>query len=164
MSYSTGMMNKRVTVAKRYQDTQETFGKSGQPKYELLGTFWMAETFTKGVKAMHEGALDAYDTVMFRCRYNKDIDRWCLLKYHGKWYQVTSFNEDYQENQIQMTAVELANQQVNIVEPTPEPEPTPDPEPASNAGATDEGGESGAVNPEQQHDGTINDNDNDSNS
>ena len=157
-------MNKRVTVAKRYQDTQETFGKSGQPKYELLGTFWMAETFTKGVKAMHEGALDAYDTVMFRCRYNKDIDRWCLLKFHGKWYQITSFNEDYQDNQIQMTAVEMANQQVNIVEPTPEPEPTPDPEPTSNAGETDEGGESGAVNPEQQNDGTINDNDNDSNS
>ena len=166
MAYSTGMMNKRVTVAKRYQDTQETFGKSGQPKYEILGTFWMAETFTKDVKAMHEGALDAYDTVMFRCRYNKDIDRWCLLKYHGKWYQITSFNEDYQDNQIQMTAVELANQQVNIVEPTPEPEPTPtpDPEPTSNAGTTDEGGESGAVNPEQQNDGTINDNDNDSNS
>ena len=164
MSYSTGMMNKRVTVAKRYQDTQETFGKSGQPKYEILGTFWMGETFTKGVKAMHEGALDAYDTVMFRCRYNANIDRWCLLKYHGKWYQITSFNEDYQENQIQMTAVELANQQVNIVEPTPELEPTPDPEPTSNAGATDEGGESGAVNPEQQNDGTINDNDNDSNS
>ena len=164
MSYSTGMMNKRVTVAKRYQDTQETFGKSGQPKYELLGTFWMAETFTKGVKAMHEGALDAYDTVMFRCRYNANIDRWCLLKFHGKWYQITSFNEDYQDNQIHMTAVELANQQVNIVEPTPEPEPTPDPEPASNAGTTDEGDESGAVNPEQQNDGTINDDTNDSNS
>ena len=143
-------MNKRVIVAKRYNDPNnnaDNFGKSGQPKYELLGTFWMAETFTKGVKAMHEGALDAYDTVMFRCRYNKDIDRWCLLKYHGKWYQITSFNEDYQENQIQMTAVELANQQVNIVEPTPE-DPTETP----------------AVNPEQQNDGTINDNDNDSNS
>ena len=108
-------MKYRVQVAKRATDESATFGKSGQPKYELLGTFWMAETFTKGVKAMHEGALDAYDTVMFRCRYNKDIDRWCLLKYHGKWYQITSFNEDYQDNQIQMTAVELANQQVNIV-------------------------------------------------
>ena len=158
MAYSTGMMNKRVTVAKRYQDTQETFGKSGQPKYEILGTFWMGETFTKGVKAMHEGALDAYDTVMFRCRYNANIDRWCLIKYNGKWYQIQSFNEDYQENQIQMTATELANQQVNIVEPTP------DTEPASNAGETDDGSESGAVNPEQQNDGTINDNDNDSNS
>ena len=111
------MMNKRVVVAKRANDEGASFGKSGQPKYEILGTFWMAETFTKGVKAMHEGALDAYDTVMFRCRYNKNIDRWCLLKYRGKWYQITSFNKDYQENQLQMTAVELANQQVNIVDP-----------------------------------------------
>ena len=111
------MMNKRVTVARRASDEGASFGKSGQPKYEILGTFWMGETFNKGVKAMREGALDAYDTVMFRCRFNKDIDRWCLLQYRGKWYQITSFNEDYQENQIQMLATELANQQVNIVEP-----------------------------------------------
>jgi SPP1 family predicted phage head-tail adaptor len=117
MGYSTGMMNKRVVVAKRVNDEDASFGKSGQPKYEILGTFWMAETFTKGVKAMHEGALDAYDTVMFRCRYNANIDRRCLLKYRGKWYQITSFNEDYQDNQIQMMAVELANKNVNIVEP-----------------------------------------------
>ena len=116
MAYSTGMMNKRVTVARRKGDTAATFGKAGQPTYEIVGTYWMGETFTKGVKAMHEGALDAYDTVMFRCRYSAAIDRWCLLQYHGKWYQITSFNEDYQENQIQITATELANQNVNIVE------------------------------------------------
>lgn len=107
-------MNKRVTVAKRAADTQETFGKSGSPKYEILGTYWMAEDFNRGVKSLREGAYDAYDTVMFRCRYNKDFDRWCLLKYHDKWYQIQSFNESYQENQIQITAIELANQQVNI--------------------------------------------------
>jgi head-tail adaptor len=117
MAYSTGMMNKRVTVAKRATDESATFGKSGQPKYEIVGTFWMGVTFNKGVKAMREGALDAYDTVMFRCRFIKQLDRWCLLKYNGKWYQITSFQEDYQENQIQMLATELANQQVNIVEP-----------------------------------------------
>ena len=108
-------MNKRVVVAKRAADDGRSFSKSGQPKYEILGTFWMSETFNKGVKAMHEGAFDAYDTVMFRCRFNKHIDRWCLLQYHGKWYQITSFNEDYQDNQIQMTAVEMVNQKVNIV-------------------------------------------------
>jgi hypothetical protein len=139
MAYSTGMMKYRVQVAKRATDESASFGKSGQPKYEILGTFWMGETFNKGVKAMREGALDAYDTVMFRCRFIKQLDRWCLLKYHGKWYQITSFQEDYQENQIQMLATELANQQVNIVEPysttdigptpTPDPELTPDPEP-----------------------------------
>jgi hypothetical protein len=77
----------------------------------------MAETFNKGTKSLREGALDAYDTVMFRCRFNKDIDRWCLLKYNGKWYQITSLQEDYQTNQIQILATELANQNVNIVEP-----------------------------------------------
>lgn len=111
------MMNKRVVVAKRATDESATFGKSGQPKYYILGTFWMGETFNKGVKAMHEGALDAYDTVMFRCRFIKQLDRWCLLKFNGKWYQIQSFNEDYQENQIQMTAIEMANQKVTIVEP-----------------------------------------------
>ena len=113
-------MNKRVTVAKRATDENASFGKAGQPKYEILGTFWMAEDFNRGVKSLREGAFDAYDTVMFRCRYNKDIDRWCLLQYHGKWYQIQSFNESYQENQIQITAIEMANQQVNIVYSTSE--------------------------------------------
>lgn len=143
MAYSTGMMSKRVTVAKRVTVENATYGKSGQPKYEILGTFWMGESFNKGLKAMHEGALDAYDTVMFRCRFNSQIDRWCLLKYNGKWYQINSFNEDYHDNQIQITATELSNQNVTIVEPTPDP----------------------PVNPEQPNEGTINDNDNnDSNS
>lgn len=124
MAYSTGMLNKRVTIARRADDTTDSFGKSGQPKYELLGTFWAAEDFNRGTKSLREGAFDAYDTVMFRMRYNKDIDRWCLIQYRNKWYQIQSFNEDYQNNQIQITAIELANQNVNIVTPTPEPEPT----------------------------------------
>lgn len=114
------MISKRVTVAKRATVDDATFGKAGQPKYEILGTFWMAEDFNRGTKSLREGAFDAYDTVMFRCRFNKDIDRWCLLQYHGKWYQIQSFNESYQENQIQITAIELANQQVNIVYSTSE--------------------------------------------
>ena len=112
------MMNKRVTVAKRVGDAQKSYGKQSQAKYELLGTFWMAENFNKGMKAMNEGALDAYDKVMFRCRYNKQIDRWCLLQYRGKWYQITSFNEDYQDNQLQILAQEMPNQQVTIITPS----------------------------------------------
>lgn len=115
MAYSTGMMNKRVTIAKRAEDQGDTFGKSGQPKYTILGTFWAAEDFNRGVKSLREGAFDAYDTVMFRLRYNKDIDRWCIIKYAGKWYQIQSLNDSYQDNQIQITATELANQQVTIV-------------------------------------------------
>ena len=118
MSYSTGMMNKRIKIAKRVDSEGGSFGRSsGGQKYAMLGEFWAAESFNKGVKSMREGAVDAYDPVMFRMRYNAEIDRWCLIQYQGRWYQIQSFNEDYQENQIQMTAIEMANQKVTIVEP-----------------------------------------------
>ena len=155
MAYSSGMMNKRVKVAKRYEEQNPTFGGSSSvTKYTVLGTFWAAEDFNRGVKSLREGAYDAYDTVMFRMRYNAEIDRWCLLQYQGKWYQIQSFNADYQQNQIQITATEMANQKVTIVEPTPEQE--------SNSGTTDEttpatevtGTETNTpVNPEQQNNG-----------
>ena len=118
MAYTAGMMNKRVTVAKRVADTSNTFGKTGQPKYEILGTFWMGESFSKGVKAMREGALDAYDTVMFRLRWHGCIDRWCLVWYDGTWYQIMSFNPDEHENTIQITAQEMPNQNVTVITPS----------------------------------------------
>ncbi len=118
MAYSTGMMNKRVKIAKRVDSEGGSFGRSsGGQKYTMLGEFWAAESFNKGVKSMREGAVDAYDTVMFRMRYHDEIDRWCLVQYHGRWYQIQSFNEDYQTNEIQITAMEMANQNVTIVEP-----------------------------------------------
>ena len=116
------MLNKRIRIAKRaedqdkQQDKSSNFGKSGQPQYSWLGWFWAAESFSKGVKALQEGALDAYDTVMFRLRYTPCIDRWCLIWYNGRFYQIQSLNEDAQANQIQITAVEMPNQNVNIVE------------------------------------------------
>ena len=116
------MMDMRVKVAKRATNTQETFGKAGQPKYEWLRQtgdhgFWASEKFDKGMKSLREGALDSYNTVMFRMRYHKQMDEWCLIQYEGKWYQITSFNASYRNNKIQITAVCMPNQKVNIVEP-----------------------------------------------
>lgn len=122
MSYSTGMLNKRIQIYQRAEEGSDlkgkNFGKSGQPKYELLGPFWANETFSKGVKALHEGALDAYDTVMFRLRYHACIDRWCLIRYNGTWYQILSFNADEHDNQIQITAQEMPNQNVTVITPS----------------------------------------------
>jgi SPP1 family predicted phage head-tail adaptor len=116
MGYSTGMMNKRIKVAKRVDSEGGSFGRSsGGQKYTLLGEFWASEKFDKGMKSLREGAVDAYNTVMFRMRYNADIDRWCLIQYQGRWYQIQSFNEDYQTNELQITATEMANQKVTIV-------------------------------------------------
>lgn len=110
MAYSTGMLNKRITIARRAQTAE--FGKT--TKYEILGEFWAAEDFNRGIKSLKEGALDAYDTVMFRMRYQPTIDRWCLIQYKGCWYQIESFNVSEQENQIQITAKEMANQKINF--------------------------------------------------
>ena len=42
-----------------------------------------------------------------------------MIQYQGKWYQIQSFNASHQDNTIQITAVEMANQQVTIYEPPP---------------------------------------------
>ena len=116
MAYSTGMMNKRIKIAKRVDSAGGDFGRSsGGNKYTILGEFWAAESFNKGVKSLREGAIDAYDTVMFRMYYHAGIDRWCLIQYQGRWYQIKSFNESCQDNEIQITATEMANQNVTIV-------------------------------------------------
>lgn len=115
MAYSAGMLNKRITIAKRVTGTTPTSATdTGKARYEILDTVWAAETWNKGAKAMQAGVLDAYDTVMFRMRYRSDVDRWCLIQYHGRWYQIQSLNSDYQENQLQITATEMANQKVMI--------------------------------------------------
>lgn len=118
MAYSTGMMNKRIKIAKRVERPSGDFGRnSGGQKYTLLGEYWASEKFDKGMKSLREGAVDAYNVVMFRMRYYQEIDRWCLIQYQGEWYQINSFNKDYQTNEIQITATELANQQVDIITP-----------------------------------------------
>lgn len=139
MAYSTGMMNKRVTIATRVKQEMGDFGMgSAGLEYQILGTFWAAEDFNRGTKALREGAVDAYDTVMFRMRYNAQIDRWCLIKYHDVWYQIDSFNASYHDNSIQITAREMSNQDVTIIAPT-----------------TEVAGTEPIVNPEQQNDGLV---------
>ena len=55
MAYTSGMLKHRVQVAKRATDERD-LRQVRTAKYEILGTFWMGETFNKGVKAMREGA------------------------------------------------------------------------------------------------------------
>lgn len=115
MSYPTGQMRARVTIAKRVATGNRQFGSGGE-QFQVLGDYWAWEKWNKGTKSLREGALDAYDVVMFRMYYHAEIDRWCLVKYQGRWYQILSFNADYHTNEIQITAQELANQQVRLVE------------------------------------------------
>ena len=85
-------------------------------KYSRLGEFWAAVDFKRGLKAMREEAVDAFDTLMVRMRYNKDIDRDCLIAYNGRCYNIQSLNEDFQQNIVQMTVIELPDKSTDFYE------------------------------------------------
>lgn len=121
MGYSAGLLNHKATVAMRVKAEAGSLGlDSGGVKYRIVGKFFAGRQFNKGAKSLREGATDAYNVVIFRFHWHKEFDRWALIKYLGRWYQIESFNSDYEKNEIQVTARELSNQAVTIVDP-PEP-------------------------------------------
>ena len=117
--FNSGMRNHRITILNKVQSSGRAFGeKTG---YKREGSLYSSYEFTKGTRALREGALDAYDSVMFRLNFSgnvaKKITRESLIEMHGKIYQIQSLNEDYHDNKIIIRATEMTTQ-VNIV---PEP-------------------------------------------
>ena len=105
MAYSTGMLKHRIMILNKVLPTQADFGEITQ--YEVKSCVWADVTWSKGVKALREGALDAYDTIMVRMRYNSVVSRDSRLQHDGVTYQIQSMHRDYQENTIQITATEV---------------------------------------------------------
>lgn len=113
------MRNHRITILNKVAPAEKAFGeKTG---YKRDGSLSSSYEFNKGTKALREGALDAYDSVIFRLNFSGDvakkITRESLIEMHGKIYQIQSLNEDYHENKIIIRATEMTTQ-VNII---PEP-------------------------------------------
>ena len=105
MGYSSGMLKHRVAILNKVDADKIEFGEKA--KYEQVACVWAEVKFTKGVRALREGALDAYDTVMIRMRWNNLVTRDSLLECAGVTYQIQSLHADYQENIIQITATEM---------------------------------------------------------
>lgn len=125
------MRNHRITILNKVQPTEKAFGeKTG---YQRDGSLSSSYEFTKGTRALREGALDAYDSVMFRLNFSgnvaKKITRESLIEMHGKIYQIQSLNADYHDNKIIIRATEMTTQ-VNIV---------PNPYSTSEIGSCEEG-------------------------
>ena len=115
MSYSTGMMNKRVAVLSRMAASAGEFGRgSGGQTYVVSQEVWAAIDFVRGLSALREGALDAYDTVMIRMRWNPTVTRESLLWHDGRMYEVQQLNSERQRNQMQITAQERPDLEKNI--------------------------------------------------
>lgn len=113
------MRNHRVTVLNKVLTSERAFGeKTG---YRRDGSLWSSYEFSKGTRALREGALDAYDSVIFRMNFSgnvaKKITRESLIEMNSKIYQIQSLNADYHENKIIIRATEMTTQ-VNII---PEP-------------------------------------------
>jgi len=103
MSYQSGFLHQRVTIRNKVAAT----GFGDTTSWKDVATVWANITFSKGAKSMREGALDAYDTVIIRMRWNNVIDRDSHLVHDGKEFQITSFHRNYEENIVQITATEI---------------------------------------------------------
>lgn len=103
MAYQSGFLHTRVTIKNKVVST----GFGDTTGYQNAGTVWANVSFSKGMKSVREGALDAYDTVVIRMRYNEIVSRDSHLVHDGKEYQIQSFHRDHRENIIQITAVEI---------------------------------------------------------
>ncbi len=103
MAYQSGFLHSRVTI----KNKAVAAGFGDTTSYTEAGTVWANISFSKGMKALHEGALDAYDTVIIRMRYNKIVSRDSHLVHDGKEYQIQSFHRGHHENIIQITATEI---------------------------------------------------------
>lgn len=108
MAYSSGMLKDRVAVMTRAaEQSGSTFGRNSAGRsYQYATTVWAAVDFSRGMKSMREGAYDSYDRIMVRMRWNNSVDRQSMLVFDGRTYQIESLHADYQENIIQITAVE----------------------------------------------------------
>ena len=116
MAYSTGLLRHRVAIMRRATEGT-TFGK--ERTYEYAGTVWAGVDFSRGNKSLREGALDAYDRLMVRMRWNNIVDRFSMLVYKGRTFQIESFNEDKYDNQIQLTVVEAPGKDLSGLIPVP---------------------------------------------
>lgn len=103
MGYSSGFLKHHVTILNKV--TATNFGET--TRYEKTETVHADVSWSKGVKALREGTLDAYDTVLIRMRWNNIVTRESRLECDGRTYQIQSLHADKQDNTIQIIATEI---------------------------------------------------------
>lgn len=117
--FDSGQRLARISVLNKATGSARQFGE--KTSYQRVGQLWATYRWNKGTRALREGALDAYNTVMFQLQYSgnaaKAITRESLIEYDDRIYQIQSLNSDRRDNKIVITATEMTTQ-VNII---PEP-------------------------------------------
>lgn len=116
MSYSSEMLDKRIGVWS--VDRENMDGKSGRGsggvRFKQTGCVCGSVKWNRGQRAMMEGALEAYDVVMIRMRYDDGyaagINKDCRLTCDGKTYQIHQMMDDRRDNVIQIIAQQTNEQ------------------------------------------------------
>jgi SPP1 family predicted phage head-tail adaptor len=104
--YTAGMLNERVTIILPGTHTDGDFGRDYIPGERLER--WAAVDWSRGTKALREGAVDAYDTIMVRMRFDERISRDCKVEHDGRTYRIDSLHASRKNATIQMTCTELS--------------------------------------------------------
>lgn len=111
--YSTGLLDKLITIQNRKAATFGKFGlDSDGAEYEDTFKDMPADvTWSKGKRALNEGAIDAYGVVQVRIRWYDGINMRSRIIYDGQVYQILpeTFHPDYQANTIQFLAQLVIN-------------------------------------------------------
>lgn len=105
MGYSADILRHRVAILNKVDPSKTGFGET--TKYEQVACVHADVTWSKGVKSLREGSLDAYDTVLIRMRWNNIVSRDSQLECEGVRYQIQSLHADRMDNIIQITATEI---------------------------------------------------------
>ena len=112
MAYSSGMLKDRIMILNRTQAEMGDYGlDSSGPEWEETGCVWANVTWTKGVRSLQVGAIDAYGVIEVRMRFTPCITMRSRIRHEGITYNVLpeTFHPDKQENTIQFLAQAIVN-------------------------------------------------------
>lgn len=103
MAYESGYLKDIVTILNKVVATG--FGET--TTYKEVGKVHARKVWKSGNKVLRESTLDAIDVVIFRMRWNNIVRRDSLLVCGGMTYQILSLEGDSQENQMEIKAQEV---------------------------------------------------------
>ena len=114
--YSPDLLKYRVIVLNRKQATSSKWGKDGEGvEWEASQPIRADVTWAKGVRALNQGALDAYGVVEVRMYWNNVVNMRSRIIYDGQTYNILpeTFHADHMENTIQFHAQVILNDSEN---------------------------------------------------
>lgn len=110
MGYTTGLLNKRITIVNRTSKATGRFGiDSDGAEWEDTCEVWAAVDFARGMRAMIAGAVDVYACGLVRMRWNDKVARRSRIRYEGVTYAILgeTFHADRKANTIQFNIQEI---------------------------------------------------------